>query len=84
MAGWYTDPGKSNESIAEVKEILAKQFDMENYTISWGETGEVCIGQPVYAANIVQKFGMEHTKPVNTPVDSSTKLVKSNRRRRMC
>ena len=79
--------GKSNKQIAEVKQTLAKQFQVKDMgelhyflgvkVVQDKESGGVCIGQPVYAANILQKFGMEHVKPVNTPVDSSMKLVKA-------
>ena len=41
------------------------------------ETGNVWIGQPAYAESILQKFGVENAKPVSTPVDTGTKLVKT-------
>ena len=40
------------------------------------EGNMVWIGQPAYTHNLLQKFGMENAKPVKTPVDTSTKLVK--------
>ena len=41
------------------------------------ENVRIWIGQPVYTENVLQKFGMETAKPVGTPVDTGTKLVKS-------
>ena len=41
------------------------------------KTGNVWIGQPAYAESVLQKFGMESANPVNTPIDPSTKLVKT-------
>ena len=38
---------------------------------------KIWIGQPAYIESILQKFGMENAKPVNTPVDTGIKLVKS-------
>ena len=40
------------------------------------QTGEVWIGQEAYAQRVLQNFGMENAKPIDTPVDSSSKLVK--------
>ena len=42
------------------------------------EGNMVWIGQPAYTHNLLQKFGMENAKPVKTPVDTSTKLVKAS------
>ena len=77
--------GKSDKRMTEVKQALAKQFQVKDMgelhyflgvnIVQDSNTGEVCIGQPAYAANLVQKFGMEHAKAVNTPVDVSMKLV---------
>ena len=41
------------------------------------QTGEVWIVQEAYAQRVLQKFGMENAKPINTPVDASLKLVKT-------
>ena len=80
--------GKSDKRMTEVKQALAKQFQVKDMgelhyflgvnIVQDSNTGEVCIGQPAYAANLVQKFGMEHAKAVNTPVDVSMKLVKAS------
>ena len=78
--------GKSDKRMAEVKETLAKQFEVKDLgelhhflgmkVIQDQESGEVWIGQPAYAKSILQKFDMENAKTVNTPVDTSTKLTK--------
>ena len=41
------------------------------------ESGDVRIRQPAYATSVLQKYGMENVKTVNTPVDTSTKLMKA-------
>ena len=80
--------GESNKRMSEVKQALAKQFEVKDMgelhyflgvnIVQDSNTGEVCIGQPAYATNLVQKFGMEHAKAVNTPVDVNMKLVKAS------
>ena len=76
--------GKTDKRIAEVKKALSECFkvrDMGKLHYFLGvkvalnyETGETWIGQSLYTESILQKFGMEDSKPVNTPVDTSTKL----------
>ena len=41
------------------------------------ESGDVWIGQPADATSVLQIYGMENVKAVNTPVDTSTKLIKA-------
>ena len=40
------------------------------------ENATIWIGQPSYIKDILNKFSMEDCKPINTPVDVSSKLVK--------
>ena len=64
--------GKSDKRMTEVKQALAKQFQVKDMgelhyflgvnIFQDSNKGEVCIGQPSYAANLVQNFGMEHAK----------------------
>lgn len=77
--------GKSEKQVAEVKKALAKQFKIKDMgklhyflgvKVVQDEAG-VWIGQPAYAESILQRFGMDHAKPVNTPVETSSNLVKS-------
>ena len=70
--------------MSEVKNALASRFDVRDMgkshyflgvKIIHDQEGE--IGQLAYAESILQKFGMENAKPVSTPVDTGTKVVKS-------
>ena len=71
----------------EVKEILAKQFEMKDMgelhfllgvkIFQESEIGAVWIGQSAYTMSVLKKFGMDNSKPVCTPVDVSQKLVKA-------
>ena len=40
---------------------------------------KVCawIGQPTYTSNLLEKYGMNNCKPIATPVDVGTKLIKA-------
>ena len=40
------------------------------------QIGEVWIGQEAYAQRVLQNSGMPNAKPIKTPVDTSSKLVK--------
>ena len=40
-------------------------------------TESVWIGQQSYTENALRRYGMENSKPIRTPVDTSTKLVKA-------
>lgn len=91
IIGVYVDDivlaGKSEKQLEETKQILAKRFDIKDMgklhyflgmkIVQNDQTGEVWVGQPAYTESLLQKFGMENAKPVNTPVDTSTKLVKA-------
>ena len=39
--------------------------------------GSVWIGQPAYAATLLERFGMENAKSVTTPVSCGLQLVKA-------
>ena len=78
--------GKSDERMAEVKQALAKQFQVKDTgelhyflgvkVVQDKDSSGVWIGQPAYAACVLQKFGMENAKAVKTPIDTSTNLVR--------
>jgi len=38
----------------------------------------ICIGQPLYVEKILQRFGMEDSKPVGSPLNPDVKLVASD------
>ena len=79
--------GSSDKQMVQVKETLAKQFQVKDmgelhYFLGVNidqdkQSNRVCIGQPAYTSSVLQKFGMEHAKPVNTAVDTAVKLVKA-------
>ena len=81
--------GKSDRRMSEIKSALSSKFDMKDMgglhyflgmkVIQDQKAGKVWIGtgQPAYAKSILQKFGMGNAKPVGTPVDTGTKLVKT-------
>ena len=78
--------GKGDQRMAEVKQALAHQFQVKDMgelhyflgvkVVRDKESGDVWIGQPAYATSVLQKYGMENVKAVNT-VDTSTKLIKA-------
>ena len=80
--------GKSDKQIKEAKEALAKQFEVKDmgelhYFLGMNiaqnqRAGNIWIGQPAYTENILNKFGMENAKAVNTPTAAGTKLVKAD------
>ena len=39
--------------------------------------GKSRIGQPTYADKVLSKFGMDNARPVDTPVDPNSKLIKA-------
>ena len=78
--------GKSMKRMNTVKQALSQKFlvkDMGELNYFLGvkviqdySAESVWIGQQSYTENILRKFGMEDAKKIQTPVDSSTKLVK--------
>ena len=91
LIGVYVDDiilaGKGNKKMKEVKEALAKQFDIKDMgrlhyflgmkILQDDQSGDVWIGQPAYTESFLKKFGMFESKPVSTPVDTRTKLLKA-------
>ena len=79
--------GKSDKRMAKVKQALSQQFQVKDMgelhyflgvrVIQDPSTGSVWIGQQSYTENVLRRFGMENSKPIRTPVDTSTKLVKA-------
>ena len=70
-----------------MKRELAERFDIKDMAklhhflgmkiVQDEATGNVWIGQSAYIESLLKKFGMDEAKPVATPVDTSTKLVKA-------
>ena len=48
-----------------------------HYLVGIIKSGYTWIGQPAYIQNVLNKFGFERCKAVNTPVASGTKLLKT-------
>ena len=90
LIGVYVDDiilaGKSDNKINEVKRALGAKFNIKDmgklhYFLGMNilqdeKTGNVWIGQPAYVESILNKFGMNNSKPVSTPIDPNTKLIK--------
>ena len=83
IIGVYVDDivlaGSSEEKIQEIKAALSRKFDIKDVgklhyflgmTIVQKEN-EIWIGQP---QNLLEKYGMQNCKSVNTPVDANSKL----------
>ena len=79
--------GKYEQKIAQLKSDLGCRFQLKdmgklNYFLGVSvkqnsKTGTTWISQPAYTEAVLQKFGMELSKPANTPVAAGTKLVKA-------
>ena len=46
--------------------------------IEYFSQGNIWIGQPAYTRSLLEKFSMQSSKPVTTPMERGSKLVKSN------
>lgn len=78
--------GKMETRLKEVNTYLSRRFGIKdpgelNYflgiRIEQRDNSEsVWIGQPEYTRNLLETFGMQHCKPVGTPVSSGVKLSK--------
>lgn len=47
------------------------------------EKGKIWIGQQAYTKAVIERFGMEHSKPAKTPLASGTKLLKATEQSEM-
>ena len=78
---------KSEVRLKELKQDLCRKFDVKDLgnlyhflglKVAQDEvSGDVWVGQSAYVGKVLERFGMEKTKSVVTPVDTSTKLVKA-------
>ena len=89
--GVYVDDivlaGANEDHIKLVKSELSSKFDIKDLgelkyflgitVIQDKEQGLAWIGQPAYVKSLLEKFDMSDCKPVATPVDVSSKLVKA-------
>ncbi len=70
-----------------MKDALSRKFDIKDLgklqhflgitVVQDEEKGCTWIGQPAYTESLLKKFSMQDCKPVGTPVDVNTKLVKA-------
>ncbi|KAK3888840.1 hypothetical protein Pcinc_007106 [Petrolisthes cinctipes] len=75
-----------DDKVRKVKDSLASQFKLKDLgelqyflgvkVVQNTVKGQIWIGQPLYIENILKKFGMEDSKPVETPVDPNQKVCK--------
>ena len=73
--------------MADVKKALAMQFEVKDMgelhyflgvkIVQDHQNGMGWIGQPAYTDSMLHKYGMVDAKPVTTPVESSSKLIKT-------
>ena len=78
--------GKSTEKIQQIIKEIAEKFDVKDkgelhhflgVKITRLEDRKIWISQSTYTREILKKFNMENSKPVVTPVEAGTKLVKT-------
>jgi hypothetical protein len=75
--------GKNSQDIANVKAQLSREFEMKDLgqlehflgmRIS-RQNGGISIDQNGYIRQILERFGMEASKPVSTPIATGSRLV---------
>ena len=78
--------GKSTKRIQQIIDEIAHRFDVKDMgelkyflgvKVVRQENGSIWIGQPSYTKAVLHKFNMHDSKPVATPVEIGTKLVKA-------
>ena len=79
--------GRDEKRLSQVKEAIGSKFEVKDMgalhyflgvrIIQDQTNGKNWIGQQAYTEGLLQRFGMENAKPVSTPVDVGTKLVKA-------
>ena len=78
--------GKITERIQKFINAIAEKFDITDMgqlhhfvgiKISYLNSGNIWIGKPAYFKKVLKKFEMNKSKPVGTPVEIGTKLVKT-------
>lgn len=71
----------------EMKKAISEKFDVKDMgelhhflgvkIIQKQKSGEIWIGQSIYAKELLTKFRMEQSKPAETPFDAGSKLAKA-------
>ena len=76
--------GKHGRDIANVKAQLAGEFEMKDLgklehflgmRITRGPDGSISIDQNGYIRRILERFGMEASRPVSTPIAAGARLI---------
>jgi len=88
---WVDDlliAGKDGKEIARLKQQLAGEFEMKDlgdvkHFLGMKITrdpvnGSILIDQTAYIRSIFERFGMEASKPISTPLATGARLVKAN------
>ena len=87
--GVYVDDiiiaGERETNLNEIKRALSGKFEIKDVgELSYflgvkveQRKNSVWIGQPAYMQNLLERFGMQESNPVATPVNVSTKLTKA-------
>eukprot|EP00794_Sanderia_malayensis_P006281 gene6281-7003_t len=80
--------GKTQKRMTEVKKELADKFTIKDMgklhhflgvkIVRNKDKGETWMGQESYVKELLQKFQMEQSKPVSTPVQTTSNLVKAS------
>ena len=77
--------GKTSLRIQKFINAIIEKFDITDMRklhhvvgikIKYLNSGNIWIGQPAYFRKVLKKFKMDNSKPVGTPVEIGTKLVK--------
>ena len=77
---------ENDVTLQEVKDHISRKFEakdlgeLESFLdIQVHQTSEgIWIGQPAYTRNELERFGMSNSKPVVTPMDSSSRLMNNS------
>ena len=79
--------GKSDEKMKAIKKMLSARFEVKDICLPHHFLGvkvlqdqakrSVWIGQPTYINTLLERFGMENSKPVKTSVYCGSRLVKA-------
>lgn len=77
--------GTTDAKIAQIKQSIAERFDVKdmgvlNYFLGMQviqKSRKVWIGQPTHTEKVLSKFGMDNARPVDTPVNPNSKLIKA-------
>ena len=86
--------GDDSGEIKDVKRSISDKFRMEDMgqlhhflgvkVVQCDNPTRIWIGQPAYIVELLQRFKMDNSNPVDTPADPGTKLKKADENEKMC